>query len=180
MKYLQTARVAMVALTAIGMIWTSTAHAAPTDSSKTIVYGNNPPTAPGTPTVPGYNGPGLAQKADIKITYTGTLHSDYGAQGGRWYVEFTVENLGPGTAGSVKVHTEIARVQEESVAGPIYPLGAMGSGAKKKVLVECWDKPGQQPCLMIWAEAWTSDYPAQRYAHDPNPGNNRAQSYGLN
>ena len=42
MMHLRTARVAMVALTALGMIFSTTAHAAGFETGTTSVYGKNP------------------------------------------------------------------------------------------------------------------------------------------
>jgi hypothetical protein len=174
----------MVALTAIGMIVTTTAHAAPIDGGSTAVYGNpvtdpghptvpgHPntgvgsgiPTDPGNPTVPGH--PGTQFRPDIKVTWKMNFHL-----GNVHNASFHIENIGPGTAKSVKIHTGVVRVQVAPTYGPIISLGEMAPGAQKDVAVTCTDQPGAE-CMVGFAEAWLTDDLNNRWGNDANFSNN--------
>jgi hypothetical protein len=162
----------MVALTAIGMIWTTTAHAAPIDGGVTAVYGNSNPTDPGRPTVPGYSGPGLEVRPDIEVTAVQTFRLGKVAN-----YAFRIRNIGPGKAKSVTLHPEVSHDATSPAPYPLIPLGEMAPGAEKNIIITCTAQPGESPCLLAWVYAWLGDTEATRYGNDSNTSNNWEHSF---
>jgi hypothetical protein len=172
----------MVALTAIGMIWTTTAHAAPVEPGPISVHGNSKPTDPGNPTVPGqtgmgvgsgnltvpgYSGPGVEIRPDIEVSYVQTFRL-----GNTATYAFRIKNIGRGTAKSVTLHSEALHEASHFETLPLMPLGEMAPGSEKNITVTCTAKPGQTPCLIAWVYAWLGQNEATKYGNDENPQNN--------
>ena len=167
MLRLQLARTAIMALTAISLIWTTTAHAAQFDNDVAAVYGN-PVTDPGSPTVPGGTGSTTRLLPDLKMTFV----SDKTVNGIMTW-NYRVENLGPVPAQNVWVrksynvfvfelgasHYDDALVQPEK-------LGDMAPGAKKDFHIICVPMPGAK-CHMSSAQVLLDG----KYHADANPNN---------
>jgi hypothetical protein len=167
------ARTALMALTAIGMIWTTTAHAAPFDNDTAAVYGN-PVTDPGHPTVPGTSGQPIQFLPDLKTTDEG----DKTVSGVVTWT-FRVENLGPVTAHNVWVRRwynvwvqEVGTGHYKDVSVVSANLGDMAPGTKKDVQIVCIPSAGQT-CHMSSAQALLNG----QYHADANPKNDWAASW---
>jgi hypothetical protein len=164
----------MVALTAIGMFWTTTTHAAPVDNSMTSVYGNTPPTSPGTPTVPSPTGTNLQVSSDVQVTFF-----THWSQNGAVDWKYLVQNIGAGVAPEVAVQGIVIRsggvqLGEDS---SWQSLGDMAPGAMKYVTVSCKPKTGRPACASSVATAFLKhELNAYPYANDVNPYNNQAKS----
>src|SRR6188474_866224 len=164
MNRLQAARAAMVALSAIGMIWASTpALAANYEATASTVHAKKNPNEPTTtPNVPG-NGTVLQAKlADLDVTYL----SQAGGNGNfQWTYE--VRNIGQVTANNVKVMKNAIR---NNYMGDIetdieyLTLGTIAPGAAKTVVISCAPKWQQPPCS-------SSTLAMSPPNNDPNPGN---------
>jgi hypothetical protein len=163
MHRMRAARAALVALSALGMIWTTPALAATYDVSPSSTYAkvdpNTPPTHPNIP-VPG---PTLqAGPADLDVNYLSVSGGN-----GSYQWTYEVKNLGGGTAYNTKVMTNYLR---NNYMGDIQSnieyvtLGSIGPGASKTVVVSCAPKWGEPPCASSSAKASTT-------TADSNPGN---------
>ena len=177
----------MVALTALGMTFTTTTHAADFDSPARGVYSNEPqspttpqvpgPLVPGPlvpgPQVPDSSRPGSYVPAD-PIPYGPPAPADvYPAWLGKTTqnnvitYKFRVYNMGPGTAKKVLVSKivnmfENPGAQESQVTTEF--LVSMAPGAYKDVTFSCAPKAGQPPCFQSAVQV-TSD-------NDNNTSNN--------
>jgi hypothetical protein len=164
----------MVALTAIGMIWTTAAHAAPLDGNPTSVYGNNNPQLPGTPTVPGYSGPGLDTRGDVEVTFLTVKDKD-----GTVTWTFRVKNISVYPAKNVKVGSQIDWAWPGFVnqVGEVhwYDLHDIAPGASETYTVTCVPKPNRPPCYWGFLAAYMGD----NLEFDHNPHNNAA-NHGIN
>jgi len=164
MNRLQAARAAMVALSALGMIWTSTpalaANYGTAGSTAYVLEGPNEPTT--TPNVPGGGTIYQAKPADLDVTYLSQAGSN-----GSFQWTYEVKNVGQVTASNVTVMKNAVRNDfhghiESDIA--YETLGTIAAGAKKNVVVSCAPKFQQPPC----SASSVSMAPAN---NDPNPGN---------
>ena len=163
MNRLQAARAAMVALSAVGMIWATPALAASYEAVASTVHVIQDPNEPTTtPNVPGPGTILQAKPADLDVTYI----SQAGGNGSfQW--TFEVRNVGQKTATNVKVMKNAVR---NDFHGHIetdiefQTLGDIGAGAAKTVVVSCAPKWQQPPCS-------SSSVSMSPPNNDPNPGN---------
>jgi hypothetical protein len=178
MMYFRTARAAMVALTAIGMIFTTAAHAAPVDGPATSVYGKNSPTDPGsptrpgqtgttvnlgTPTVPSVPGPGLDTRGDVKVLKP--TYVQYYAKNLTTVWTIRADSIGNYPVKDVSVdilHTRInpknGHDREEEWIH--VDFGDMAPGAVKTTTVTCQEKADRLPChgVAVWLNALDRDH----------------------
>ena len=146
MNRLQAARAAMVALSALGMIWASTpALAANYEAAASSVRAKQDPNKPTTtPNSPGNGTIYTARPADLDVTYISQAGSN-----GNFQWTYEVRNVGQTTANNVKVMQNAIR---NNFMGDIESdieyktLGTIAAGAAKTVVVSCAPKWQQPPC----------------------------------
>jgi hypothetical protein len=170
MLRLQMMRSAMVALTAIGMIWTTTAHAAGYESSATTVYNGNPITDPGNPTVPGGPPLPLDTRADIQVTFVSLQKN-----GPTYSWKYLIENISAFPAEEIRITGRVDRKDPNSnnvVHDPdvSFYTGPMGPHEARTATITCKPKPGLPACWSSGVNAWNYFL----YEDDHNPNNNSA------
>ena len=158
MMRLQTAQLAIVALAAIGMIWTSTAQAAGFDPGATSIYGNNPPTAPGKPTVPGQSGQTIDTRGDVKVFKP--TYQQYYAKNLTTTWTIRVDSIGNYPVKGVSVdilHMRMSKtnLDEREEEWIHVDFGDMAPGATKSTTVTCQEKADRLPCygVAVWLKA---------------------------
>lgn len=170
MMHLRTARVAMVALTAIGMIWTTTAHAAAYETGATNLYSTQPP-GPTSPQYPTSPGPAVLVPADMKVTFVKSIKQDSVIT-----YTFRVENAGLGTARQVLVRKSLNRFEnpgaQETESTDEY-WGDVAPGVAKNVVFSCAPKAGHPPCYQASVTAFLGN----AYVNDADTTNNWALGY---
>jgi hypothetical protein len=143
MMHLRTARLAMVALTALGMIFTTTAHASSRDNIASDAFASQPVQTLGRP-MPGNSGPPLRVLNDVKVTLAKvTTRYDVIA------FTFTVENSGPGLAKDVGITRSTVRTNNSGATeyeSSSESLGSIAPGARKTLTYVCAQKAGRLPC----------------------------------
>jgi hypothetical protein len=160
MMYLRTARVAMVALTALGMIWASTAQAAGHEIS---VYSHYPqhldnPTTP----LPGQTGQTIDTRGDVKVSKPTRVQ--YYAKNLTTTWTIRVDSIGNYPVKDVSVdilHTRMNKVNmdEREEEWIHVDFGDMAPGAVKTTTVTCQEKADRLPChgVAVWLNALDRD-----------------------
>jgi hypothetical protein len=172
--YFRTARAAMVALTAIGMIFTTAAHAAPVDGPATSVYGNTGPINSVTTSVHSPAGVNLQISSDVKVTYFSKV-----IRNGSIEWTYKVENIGAGVAPEVGLQMMVRRnngvVLGKEAAWRA--LGDLAPGVARYATITCKAEVALPACSSSVATAFLKHEPnAYPYANDVNPYNNTAES----
>src|SRR6266508_1646213 len=105
MRHLQTARAAMVAMAAIGIVASTPTYAAGLEGGTASLYSNQPqyPTQPIDPNIP-TGGIYIATPPDVKVTYVAKTSNN-----GSMTWTYNVKNLGSQTATGVKMEKVAVR-----------------------------------------------------------------------